>query len=70
MRGAPMDKGLEDYLDASVDAADSAEWITPWCYKNDDFDLLVDHIWIVDRDATVCTNCSVNLVDWKRAMSR
>ena len=64
-----MDRGLRDYLDATVPESESAEWITPWCYSIG-IGRLVDHVWIRDRDATICTECSVNLEDWKKAMSR
>ncbi len=63
-----MDKGLRDYLDATVPESESAEWITPWCYK--DVDTLFNHVWIKDRDATICTECSINYDDYRKAMSR
>ena len=65
-----MDRQLEDYLDARVPLDESAEWITAWCYKDEDEVNLVEHLWIRDRDEVICTECSVNLKDWKAAMSR
>ncbi len=66
-----MDKLMRDWLDATLpDPCEAYDyWITPWCYSIG-IGRLIDHVWIPDRDETVCTECSINLKDWKKVMNR